>query len=629
MRTALTSLLLAFTLAAAAAEPADPLAHLRSGHPRLLFTDADLAIAKDAAGTDPLRAALHARIIEAAVSDLGMPPLKRVLKGPRLLDVSRTAIGRIATCAMAYRLTGDSRFADEARSNLLTVCAFPDWNPSHFLDVAEMSFAVAIGYDWLYPVLSEPDRAAVKAALLGKALAFAPAAYAEGGPRDRRLFFATAHMNWNQVCNGGLLAAALGLADEEPALARSVVEGVRRSLPLAMEAYQPDGAYPEGPGYWSYGTEYNAIILALLDGALGTDFGLGDAPAFDRTAFYRTVVEGPAGLCFNYADGESRLGDSPAYEWLARRFGDRAALEWSRVLLRKEIHDRSNDRFLALHAAWFPAETGGKEGAGGALGRLPLCTHFRGGADIALFRSAWNDPDALFLGFKAGNNATNHAHLDLGSFVLDADGVRWAVDLGPDDYDLPGYFGDRRWSYFRLNNRSHNTVTPGDGLQDTKATAAITEFSASGDRPFAVADLTAAYPRAARRILRGVIMIGRSRVLVQDEFTALRPGAPVRWAMVTGARIEISPDGRAALLSQASRSLEVRLLAPVPGRFRAESAAPPTPEEDPNSGYSVLALGIPANVEAVDLRICVALAPVGVRWQREAAPDPGPIETWR
>jgi hypothetical protein len=626
MRTALMLLLAACLSAEAAGVPADPLAKLRAGHPRLLFNDGDLALALGAAKADPLRAALHARIVDAATADLAAPPLVRKLNGPRLLDTSRAAVRRILTCAMAYRITGDPRFLAKARGDLLAVSAFADWNPSHFLDVAEMSFAVAVGYDWLYPALSGGDRASLRAALVGKALAFAPAAYAAGGPRDVRLFFATARMNWNPVCNGGLLAAALAVADEEPDLARRVVEGVRASLPLAMDAYRPDGAYPEGPGYWSYGTTYNVIILALLEGARGTDYCLGAAPAFDRTAFYRTAVEGPTGLVFNYADGGSRIEDTPAYAWLARRYADRAALEGSRRLLRAEIGGGRDDRFLALHAAWYP---GPPEGAGGGVAGLPLSVHLRGGADIALFRSAWNDPDALFLGFKAGDNATNHAHLDLGSFVLESDGVRWAVDLGPDHYDLPGYFGAGRWSYFRLTNRSHNTVTPGDALQDAKAVAPIVAFSESAARPFAVADLTAAYPGAARRILRGVALPGRSRVLVQDEFTALQPGTPVRWAMVTGERVALSADGRTAELEHGARRLRLQVLEPAGARFTSRAAAPPTRREDPNTGDSLLSLEVPPGGAMGDLRIAVVLTPEGDRWAAGPVPAVTPVADWR
>ena len=59
-------------------------------------------------------------------------------------------------------------------------------------------------------------------------------------------------------------------------------------------------------------------------------------------------------------------------------------------------------------------------------------------------RSDWLDPSAMFVGIKAGTNRVNHSHLDLGTFVLDALGQRWAVDLGGDNYNLPGYFGNKR-----------------------------------------------------------------------------------------------------------------------------------------------------------------------------------------
>ncbi len=50
-------------------------------------------------------------------------------------------------------MTGDPQFKDRAEQEMLGVAAFPDWNPPHFLDVGEMTTAMAIGYDWLYDVL--------------------------------------------------------------------------------------------------------------------------------------------------------------------------------------------------------------------------------------------------------------------------------------------------------------------------------------------------------------------------------------------------------------------------------------------------------------------------------------------
>ena len=178
---------------------------------------------------------------------------------------------------MAYRLTGDARFFARAKNDLLTVAAFPDWNPGHFLSVGEMSFAVAIGYDWLYQQLQPSERAVIRQALLAKSLSLARSAYISASPTSRALSWVINTNNWNQVCNGGVLSAALAIAEDEPALAREVIAGVRVSMPRGLAAYSPDGATPEGPGYWTYGTTYAVIAFAELESALGTDFrpGLG------------------------------------------------------------------------------------------------------------------------------------------------------------------------------------------------------------------------------------------------------------------------------------------------------------------------------------------------------------------
>jgi len=615
---------------ASAKEGADVLAHLRPGHPRLLFTDEQLAAAVAAAKTDPLRAQLHARIIALAEAELTSAPIKHVLIGPRLLDKSRTCLGRVLTCSMAFRLTGDARFAARAKKEMFTAAAFEDWNPSHFLDVAEMSTALAIGYDWLYGQLSPDERATLKAALLKHGLSFAAVAYgptdAQGRPADRRLWFVTAHHNWNQVCNGGLLAAALALADEEPALARLVVAGARKSLPLAMSAYAPDGAYPEGPGYWGYGTSFNVIALTLMESALGTDFGLGRQPAFDRTALYRLHVQSPAGQSFNYADGGSGMGAQAEYSWLATRYEHPAALAHSRALLTDSVAkrrgSREGDRLFALHAVWFPSAP-----ASPSPIATPLDARFRGSAELTVFRSAWADPRALFVGFKAGSNDVNHSHLDLGSFVLDADGVRWAQDLGPDDYNLPAYFGAKRWTYYRLNNRSHNTLTPGDALQEPKAAAPIIAFASTPARGFAVADLTPAYPKAAKKILRGIAQLDRARVLVQDDLTGLKPNTPLAWRLVTGAKVKLD-DARHATLTQDGRTLRIEILAPAGAKFSTSPATPSTVAEKQNAGITVLAAEV--TPDAADIRVAVLLTPGGEHWPA-ASPIPAltPLTAWK
>jgi hypothetical protein len=619
----------------------DPLAHLRPGHPRLLLTDEGLAAAATAAKTDPLRAALHKRIIATAEAILNAPPIRHP-DNNLAPEQERYAVYDILTCAMAYRLTGDARLLTRAKSDLLTIAAFPDWNPGHFLSVGEMSFAVAIGYDWLYPQLKPSERATLKQALLDKSLCFADAAYRPGGPANRNVGVTAGTGNGNQVCNCGLLSAALAIADEEPALARKVVDGVRVSLPHGMSAYAPDGGYPEGPGYWTYATTYAVIAFAELESALGTDFGLAAAQGFDHTIIYYQAVQGPFGPVFNYADSTDDLQNSPARAWLAERYHVPAALLNTRALLADSLNrgqvtkfDRTIqgevvNRFFALHAVWFPQAPP----RGDSASNLPLDLHFRGVADIALFRSAWNDPRAIFVGFKAGENADHHNHLDLGSFVLDADGQRWAMDLGPEadkgTYPLPGYFDNqqRRWTYFRANNHSHNTVTPGDALQRRHVVAPIVAFASAPERGHAVADLTPAYPEGAASLRRGIALLDRARVLVQDEYKPVQPGTPLHWTMVTGAKIELAGDGRSAMLTSHGRSLRVDLLEPAATRLRLGSTRPPTAAENQNNGTALLAIDLAPEADARVTRLAVVLTPVGDKWPRLNPPNLKPLADW-
>lgn len=612
----------------------DLLSTLRPGHPRLLFSDDQLAAALEAAKSDPVRAALHQRIMATAEALLGAPPL-RANQGKVLEEQQRIALYQLSTCAMAYRLTGDVRFAERVKQDLRTVCGFADWDPRHDLAIGEMGVAVGIAYDWVYPQLDARLRGAVKKALVENVLTFGERSYLHRPPAT------VTRGNHNQVCNAGLVCAALAIADEEPDLARRVIAGARESMPYALEAYAPDGGFPEGPGYWTYGTTFSVITFAALESALGSDLGLtASTPGFARSIEYYEAVQGPFGSVFNYADSSEDLQNSPARAWLADRYHAATATRHTRALLAEALShgkitpfDRTVqalviNRVFALHAVWFPRDPAGD------VPDLPLDAHFRGTADIAVFRSAWRDPRALYVGLKAGENGDHHNHLDLGSFVLDADGERWASDLGPEatngSYDLPGYFDNkaRRWTYFRTNNRSHNTVTPSDALQARHVDAPITAFVSTPSRAFAIVDLTAVYPDQATVLRRGVALLDRSRVLVQDEFQPKQASAPLRWTMMTRAAVQIAQDGRSAQLTSHGRQLRVEILEGEGARLRSTSARPPTADEIQNDGVTQLTIDIsPASTKSAT-RLAVLLTPLDQRWPQLPAPTLQPLVEW-
>ena len=207
-------LLVALTLlAAAAAAPAaaraaqvqppaqDILNTLRPGHPRLFITPESLPALRRAVQADPAMKDLYAKLRSSADHMLGERPVEHVLIGPRLLDKSRLCLERVSTLSLAYLLSGEEKYAARAAGELEAAAAFKDWNPSHFLDTAEMSCALGIGYDWLYAYLSKEQRAAIRKALVEKALTPGLESYRGTG---RYGWWTRAHHNWSQVCNGGL-----------------------------------------------------------------------------------------------------------------------------------------------------------------------------------------------------------------------------------------------------------------------------------------------------------------------------------------------------------------------------------------------------------------------------------------
>ena len=556
--------------AAGASRPAVPipsatniLAHLHQAHPRLLATKEDFAELKERVASDSHLQSWHAKLQTQAQKIISAAPSRyEIPDGLRLLATSRRVMNRVYTLALLYRLDGDQRYAERAWQELAAAAKFKDWNPRHFLDTAEMTHAFAIGYDWLYDVWTPEQRATLQQAIVEKGLKAALPLY-----RARSGWTRVRH-NWNQVCNGGIGMGALALADVEPDLAGEILHDALQSIQLAMAEFAPDGAWKEGPGYWNYATFYNVVFLAGLQTALGTDFGLSQMNAFEQTGLFPIYLTGPLGRTFNYADGGDHAIFASQLFWLARKF-NQPVLAW---------YERQASSPTALDLLWYdPAGTSPK------AADLPLNRYFRG-AEVAVLRSDWDNPQALFVGFKAGDNKANHSHLDLGSFVFDAAGVRWATDLGADDYNLPGYFGRQRWTYYRLRTEGHNTlvINPGQGPdQDPAAKARITRFESTPKRAFAIADLTPAYAKNATRVWRGIALLDREKLLVQDEIQADKP-IELWWFMHTPASVKIEDDGHTAILAQGSAQLRAKVLSPADAKFQIMDAEPlptsPNPE---------------------------------------------------
>ncbi|MCF7848125.1 MAG: heparinase II/III-family protein [Kiritimatiellales bacterium] len=520
-------------------------ANLRKESPRLILTPARLATLKGRTD-DPFYQLIKANADH--LCDPALPVLKFEKVGKRLLSVSREAIRRISCLALVANMEAENqKHIGRLDAELRAVCGFDSWNPSHFLDVAEMSVAVAIGIDWCSGMLPAETIQLARQALLEKALKIKA-----GGVKGSN--------NWNQVCNGGLAAAALVVGDEHPSLAAMVVSRTLEYLPRALKSYAPDGHYPEGVSYWDYGTYYSALMVEMYRSALGTDFKLMDAPGFRESALFARMAVAPSGMPYNYFDCGSTF--SPLAYWpLLAWFGANGTEnnyfvpESLAEAVKTAIRKKSNvPRFAAIAWVWMVdrPESPAKP--------LPEQWVARGSNPIAVLRNN-NDPRGFYLGCKGGKASLSHGNMDAGSFVYELDGVRWSVDLGMQGYTaLEEVLGSKlwssaqkspRWQLISKSNFGHSTLAVNGQLHDAQA---FSPLVSTMDGSLEI-DLAPQFFGNVASAVRTFVKEGKFGVVVTDRLEPNAKTEMVTWQLMTQAKVEI--DGNIVTMKQSGKSLKM------------------------------------------------------------------------
>jgi hypothetical protein len=560
-------------------------------HPRLMMLKGEEGKIKDLIASDPVRTKLHRAIIDESDKITGLPESERIKTGKRLLSVSREAIRRIFYLSYAYRMTGDDRYRAKAEKEMLAISAFEDWNPSHFLDVAEMTMAMAIGYDWLYDRLSAASRTKIAEAILTKGL--------DPAINNTYAWYLTAPHNWNQVCNAGITFGALAVYENTPELSKMFIDRAVESIRLPMKDYDPDGAYPEGYGYWDYGTTFNILFLSAIEKIYGTDFGLTGSSAFLKTAAYQQNMTGQSHLCFNYCDCGLGGSLSPAMFWFASKLKDPSLL-WNEKHYLETKPAPVKDRILPAVMIW-----SGDIRIDDVQPPRELLWTGGGVTPVALMRTSWTAPDALYVGVKGGTASSNHAHMDAGSFIMEADGVRWASDFGAQDYNSLETKGvdlwnraqnSQRWEVFRYNNYVHNTLTVDNQLHNADGFAGIRSSSSTPDFMNAIIDLSEIFRGRLDGCTRGVAIVNSRYVAVRDEFKTANKETVVRWTLLTTAEARFK-GGKAIELRKDGKKLTVEISAPVKVTLKTWPTTPTHDYDAPNPGATLVGFEatIPAN----------------------------------
>ena len=540
-------------------------------HPRLFLNEVQMTeLQKRIADDNDYVMPLHALVMEQADASLSTSALSYTFdeSGLRLLHQSRAAIRRIASCSYAWRETGDVRYRDCVFSDLSTVCSFPDWNgPRHFLDAAEMALAVAVGCDWLWNEL--PDTLLAQCRRCVRTYAFTPAL----NPTPHWFYHTIG--NWNQVCNGGLTVAALALWERgEDAMADQIVAKAVESNRKPMGGiYGPDGAYPEGPVYWNYGTMFEALFLTALEDATGSDAGLYDSPGFSHTALYETMTIGTSGQNFNYGDNLSSDYCASALWYFAWKQNDPSLLIHEQEVLDSGAYvNVENERFLTFQLCY-----AARMNTDAQFYRKTPMSHFygRGTTPVMMVKNTFSSVNGdRYVGVKGGSAGNSHGHMDAGSLVYDAWGKRWIMDPDRQEYAplevLMAREGGRlfdlsqrslRWKLLRFRNEAHSTLTINGAQHNVRGSASMIDSHFStyrNDRIYCTFDLSSVFQGEAAYVSRMVELIDKRDLLIVDTIVALPDKeAQVRFNIVTPADVKVM-ERRCIQLSQDGNALTLR-----------------------------------------------------------------------
>lgn len=529
--------------------------NLKKSTPRLILTPVIESNLKSKIKTDPVVKNYYEALKLNANQILDKPIQTRVLVGRRLLGTSREMLYRMTVLAMVYRIDKNPAVLKRINDEVTAICNFSDWNPSHYLDVAEMSLGVSFAIDWTGSALPKTTVELAKTALIEKGI---KPSFEKGNSG-----WVNGTNNWNQVCNGGMIAAAITIAEKDPELAAKTISRSLNGMPGALKQYAPDGVYPEGATYWDYGTSFSVTTSSLLESAFGTDFGIANYPAFLKSADFRLLCVAPSGWYFNFADcgDKTGRGGDIVLAWFAKQTSNPTYFEKEKFLQSPESLGKLS-RLAGPGLIWLSQFEAKNQTT------LPLVWKGDGSNPIVIFRGGKDDPTGYYFGGKGGRGNLSHGNMDAGSFVFELNGVRWVIDPGVQDYNALEVAGfdlwnqtqnSARWTLLTKGNQGHSTLTVDNAMFNVSGYAPIISYN-NGSNPEAIVDMTQIFKGHLKNATRKFTKDTNHSIVIEDQVVLGDSTKLLTWGIMTTA--EVTPTSDGAILKQDGKQLNLKILSP-------------------------------------------------------------------
>lgn len=571
---------------------ADFESHTARQHPRVLATKDDFDRIRRELKTDPYLPKWYKAMKDKADSYLSAEPYTfRTTDGVRM-DI-QTVLYRFEALGLVYNVEGGQEYFNKAYEDMKAIVEYKSWMPEGYILLSNMLAAMSLAYDWFYHAMTPEQRNYIAKGMMEKGLQHALNGYRRDtlpGANDletrSKLQWLADQSNWTAIGNGDNVMGAIALYDEYPEECLEIIESAFPSMENFWATTAPDGGNVEGVGYWEYAMIHYINYIAAMETALGTDYGRFHEGGIEKSGYFPIYMQNEMGA-FNFSDSWVTPIHSPLFMYYALRNKDSGM-----GILRRDAIENGQSSPTLYDILWYRADLF----EGDAI-EMPLDAYFRN-VESGSFRDAFNNEFSTFFSFHGGANYANHSHADSGAFVLYADGQRWIEDLGRDEltYTNLGGIQFQKDELYRIRTEGHNCVVinPDTSAGQPGYFAPVVRFETQKNAGLAVVDLTNAYYTYVEDYKRGYMLTdNRTRAVVQDKIKMKKP-SDFYWFAHTAAQVEISDDGRSAVLTKNGRKLLVCLRSPDDNLKLDVMNAEPLPTsvnirgQADNSGYRKL-----------------------------------------
>lgn len=480
-------------------------------HPRLIISRGDLTAMSELRATSASARQAHDRLIAQAEQIISAAVVEPTVSGDRLVQGGEL-LGRLFCLSYAYLSTEDMRYSQRAEREMLAVSGWEDWNPTSVSDIAQITMALAVGYDWLYRSLPVHSRSIIGTAIYEKGLREIESRSIE-----------------NPMQAVGVLYGALATLERAPEFCRELAQRCAAEGEKMLDSYAADGAFTDEFARWTKSIDAVVLYSAALQSALGQKSVATSHKGFMQTAMIMNNLVAPSGKNFNFYGLDTKAVANPAKYWFARELGDPSIVAVDdRLAVEGALRE---DYMLPLYLVFASALDAPKSSKKHSdrwinTGQMP----------IYVYRGGWERGDSYFA-IKGGASSSQSEQADAGAFVYERDGVRWATLDG-------GY--------------PYNTITFDGEYLSESGLSTLREVTVSSRRHGVVADLTAKYAKRATRVERTAIIDKNDYLTITDHVECGNQATVIEWAIATNAEAEIVAPNT-ILLRKGGKSTYLRI----------------------------------------------------------------------